>query len=324
MLHILNGSSTEQTLRQTSIAGELFSFRDALIAGPAPEGLDEDSWRRTRAQHLSEDYGVNTDECERDLLLQTEMLSSCAKHDEIVLWFEHDLFCQLNLLYLLNWFSNVEPGNTKLSLINVGTFPGKENFRGLGELNADELASLFPERRDVTSVEFKLAQAAWNAFCSVDPTSIEALLDTDTSALPFLSQALLAHLRRFPSTKNGLGKVENQSLELIDDGYERFTDFFLRFIDSQPVYGLGDAQVWRTLHKLSGAMFPLLTMHSGNPDRVNQETTFQLTNAGMAVLKGDADFLKLNEIDEWLGGVHLHASNQTWRWDEDAERLKIS
>jgi len=323
MLHILNGTSTEQTLRQTSIAGDLFSFRDALIAGPAPEGLDEHSWRRTRAEHLSENYGVNKNECERDLFLQTEMLSSFSKHDEIVLWFEHDLFCQLNLLYLLNWFGNVEPANTKLSLINVGAFPGKEHFRGIGELNIDELASLFPERRAVSKVEFKLAQAAWKAFCSADPTSIEALLDTDTSALPFLSKALNAHLRRFPSTRNGLGKVENQSLELIHDGHERFTDLFPRFVDLQAVYGLGDAQVLRTLHKLSSAMFPLLTAHSGNPDHVNQETTFKLTDAGMAVLKGDADFLKLNEIDEWLGGVHLCGSSQTWRWDEGGERLKI-
>jgi hypothetical protein len=323
MLHILNGSSTEQTLRQTSIAGDLFSFRDALIAGPAPEGLDEISWRRTRVEHLSEDYGVSRDESERDLLLQIEILSSFAKHDEIVLWFEHDLFCQLNLLYLLNWFGNVEPGNTKLSLINIGAFPGKENFRGIGELNADELASLFPERRAVTDAEFKLAQAAWKAFCSADPTSIEALLDNDTSALPFLSKALQAHLRRFPSTRNGLGKVENQSLELIDEGHERFTDLFPRFVDAQPVYGLGDAQVWRTLHKLSSAMFPLLTTDGGNSDRVNQETTFKLTDAGRAVLKGDGDFLKMNEIDEWLGGVHLHESHPRWRWDEEGERLKI-
>ena len=323
MLHILNGSSTEQTLRQTTIAGDLFSFRDALIAGPAPEGLDESSWRLRRAEHLSENYGASKDECERDLFRQMEMLRSFEKHDEIVLWFEHDLFCQLNLLYLLNWFGNLELGNTRLSLINVGAFPGKENFRGIGELNADELASLFPERREVTDVEFKLAQAAWKAFCSANPTSIEALLETDTSALPFLSKALHAHLRRFPSTRNGLGKVENQSLELIADGHERFIDLFPRFVDAQPVYGLGDAQVWRTLFKLSSAMFPLLTTRNENPDPVNPETTFKLTDAGRAVFKGDADYLKLNEIDEWFGGVHLHGSNQRWRWDEERERLKI-
>jgi hypothetical protein len=70
-------------------------------------------------------------------------------------------------------------------------------------------------------------------------------------------------------------------------------------------------------------MFPLLNSDTGNYDRVNQETTFKLTDEGRAVLKGDGDFLKMNEMDEWLGVVHLHVSHQRWRWDEERERLKI-
>jgi hypothetical protein len=70
-------------------------------------------------------------------------------------------------------------------------------------------------------------------------------------------------------------------------------------------------------------MFPLLTTHTGSSDHVNQETTFKLADAGRAVLKGDGDFLKMNEMDEWLGGVHLHGSHQRWRWDEEGERLRI-
>jgi hypothetical protein len=327
MLHILNGSSTESTLKESSVSGEFFSFRDALIAGPARSGLDETNWRRTRAAHLSQSYGVDNDTCENDLLQQFETLASFSKHEEVVLWFEHDLFCQLNLLYLLNWFNDVDLGNTKLSLVNIGEFPGREHFRGLGELSAGELATLFPQRQHVSAAELRLARAAWAAFCSPDPTAIEDLLQTDTTALPFLTRAFTAHLRRFPATGNGLGEIENKTLELIASGREMFVDLFPEFVAAESVYGLGDAQLWLALVGLANAKNPLVTGQNGNGNsHLTKErastTVFKLTDIGKAVLDGDADFVGLNEIDEWLGGVHLQGSDELWRWDEQAGRLK--
>src|SRR5207244_10062428 len=140
MLHIHNGESSANTLKQSAIKGEQFAFRDALIAGPTPGGLTSEDWRRVRTQHLSDAYGVDSQECERDLLLQEKTLASFPDHEEVVLWFEYDLFCQVNLIYLLDWFSQRHLGKTKLSLICICGFPGKENFRGLGELDVDQLA----------------------------------------------------------------------------------------------------------------------------------------------------------------------------------------
>ena len=159
MLHIHNGESSANTLKQSAIKGEQFAFRDALIAGPTPGGLTSEDWRRVRTQHLSDAYGVDSQECERDLLLQEKTLVSFPDHEEIVLWFEYDLFCQVNLIYLLDWFAQRSLGKTKLSLICIGEFPGKANFRGLGELTADQLASLFDSRHEVTTAEMALAAA---------------------------------------------------------------------------------------------------------------------------------------------------------------------
>ena len=44
-------------------------------------------------------------------------LESFADYDEIVLWFEHDLFDQLLLIRHLEWFSRRDLGDTKLMLI---------------------------------------------------------------------------------------------------------------------------------------------------------------------------------------------------------------
>lgn len=326
MLHILNGSAIEEPLRQSLVQGEFFSFRDALIAGPAPAGLNDQEWCRLRGEHLSQSYGLENHLCESELLEQTKVLESFSKHDEVVLWFEHDLFCQLNLLYLLDWFAHVDLAHTKLSLVNIGEFPGKPNFRGLGELSDQELASLFPQRQSVSSTHLELASEAWRAFSSPDPTSFENILQTDTSELPFLHKALKAHLRRFPNTRNGLGEIENKSLELVKNGREQFGDLFPEFVAAEPVYGLGDTQVWHALVSLLNVPHPLLATRNGNGasnvSDVSLKTVFRITDAGKAVLDGDSDFIKLNGIDQWLGGVHLKGNDQLWRWEAGTGSLK--
>jgi hypothetical protein len=325
MLHIHNGDSSANIAKQSSLPGEHFAWRESLITGPTPAGVVGNEWRSVRAQHLSKAYGVDLQECERGLLDHEKKLSSFAEHEEVVLWFEHDLFCQTNLLFLLNWFAQEDTGSTKLSLICIGAFPGKKNFRGLGELDAEQLASLFPGRQQVTSSQLKLAELAWQAYCSPEPGEIEKAAQT-ADLLPLLAPALRAHLRRFPSTKNGLGSIESKGLELIHGGSKTFMDLFPRFGDAEPIYGLGDAQLWLALHGLIGGRQPLIRIENGNsggdeltPDIV-PNAKFELTEPGKAVLRGDADFVELNGIDLWLGGVHLSPDN-LWRWDEAAEKI---
>ena len=64
ILHIHNGDASADVAKQSSIPGEHFAWREALIDGPAPVAANEDEWRRVRARHLSEAYGVELAECE--------------------------------------------------------------------------------------------------------------------------------------------------------------------------------------------------------------------------------------------------------------------
>lgn len=331
MLHIHNGDSTADTAKQTSLADEHFAFRESLITGPTPFGLSGSEWRSVRAAHLSASYGGDEIKCERDLLAQEEKLASFSEHEEVVLWFEHDLFCQLHLLYLLDWFSQRDLGNTKLSLICIGEFPGKEHFRGLGELNPEQLTSLFPARQPVTSAQLSLAASTWRAYRSPCATAIEYILRTDTSALPFLDTALRAHLERFPSTKNGLGLVENRALQFVAQGVDGFIHLFRSFVSVEPAYGFGDAQFWLALQRLIAASEPLLTISgiAGEPAdlKLTPETVssarFQLTGFGESVRKGEADFVSRNGIDLWLGGVHLEDVKNLYCWNEESRALEF-
>src|SRR6185436_8655477 len=139
MLHIHNGDASAGTAQKSSIPGEHLAWREALVCGPAPGGLSSDEFRSVRARHLSEAYGADIEKCDLELRAQEESLAGFEDHEEVVLWFEHDLFCHIHLIYLLNWFAQRELGKTKLSLISIGEFPGVPGFHGLGQLNEKQL-----------------------------------------------------------------------------------------------------------------------------------------------------------------------------------------
>lgn len=325
MLHIHNGESTAGTAKKTDIPGQHLAWREALVCGPAPGGLSEDKFRNIRAGHLANAYGVDLAACEKELRDQEDALTRFPDHEEVVLWFEHDLFCQVQLVYLLAWLAQREIGSTKLSLICIGEFPGLPDFRGLGQLNEEQLTSLFPQRREITPAQLSIGSKAWRAYSSSNPKEIESLLASDLTELPFLQSAFIKHLQRFPSPRNGLGRVENLALELVAEGQHEFASLFSEFGKREPEYGFGDAQVLLEIKRLANAAQPLLLMSNGA--RVMdpaQLTAFQITEHGQAVLRGDSDFINLNGIDLWLGGVHLEGNEPAWCWDEVRQRLVMS
>src|SRR5215831_9923976 len=112
MIHLVNGESTLGTLCETSVSGDKFSIDDILMEGPAVDGLrSESSWLR-RADYLERRLSIpKSDYLERKAERDVVLHGSLA-HDEIVLWSEFDLYCQVNLFYVLDWYaSNDQSGS---------------------------------------------------------------------------------------------------------------------------------------------------------------------------------------------------------------------
>ena len=328
MLHIHNGDSTADTARKANIPGHHVAWREAMICGPNPGDLPKSEFIKVRAQHLAEAYAVAREKCESELREQHMAIAGFTDHEEVVLWFEHDLFCQVHLIYLLDWFAQRELGKTKLSLISIDEFPGVKIFHGLGQLNETQLTSLLPLRQEITPAQLELGSKAWRAYSAPDPVKLISLLASDLSALPFLRDALKKHMLRFPSTRNGLGRIEDLGLELVASGYPKFKSLFPAFMRREPAFGFGDAQFYLAMRRLATATVPLLKQNDdGNsahdPARMLL-SSFEITEPGEAVLAGAKDFVIQNGIDMWLGGVHLHGKESQWRWDDDTEQLLAS
>ena len=296
MLHIHNGESVLTVARRANLPGEHTAFRDTLVVGPIPQT----DWTETRARFLSESYGENLLRVRNELLQQQRMIDVAAGHDEVVLWFEHDLFCLVNFLYLL----------TKLAAHRRLTVVWSD--QPIGGRDEGELELLFESRRAVTPHMLAAAQRAWAAYASPDPLPLNELLGEE-SDFPFLRSGLALHAARFPSTRNGLGSIEARSLEIVANGANDFIKIFDLFNTDEPRYGLGDAQLYRMLWTLANVAAPMLAMTKRQAD-APAKALFALTPAGEKVLAAEADYLDLNGTDFWLGGAHL-ANGKVWRWD---------
>src|SRR5262245_20862410 len=92
-------------------------------------------------------------------------------------------------------------------------------------------------------------------------------------------------------------------------------------------YGFGDAQIWNHLKRLAAAKEPVVIISeksaSEGARRQNHflDASVDLTDSGRAILAGKSDFVEINGIDLWLGGVHLKDETRVWRWDEDRSLL---
>lgn len=323
MLHITNGDSAADLIKDAVFTGQILAWRDVLHEGPVPAYLELPQLSEVRATYIVAQgwgklYEVKASFAERDALMRR-----FREHDEIVLWFEHDLYDQLQLIQLLAWFFQRERGATKLSLICIGEYPGIHPFHGLGQLTANQMAALFPVRHIVTHKEMKTGFLAWQAFTSPDPTELEKLLATNLTALPFLRHALLRHLQQFPATHNGLARTEQQILAAVAAGKHTPQEIFVFDQAQEEAVFMGDWTLWSYVKRLCEAAEPLLRVENGtrfflpldepNPEFLAQK--FFLTEAGQAVLDGEFDAIELNGMDRWLGGVHLQGYDAAWRWD---------
>ena len=125
-------------------------------------------------------------------------LAAFREHEETVLWFEHDLYDQLQLLQILDWLSRQDRDAVRISLIQIDRHAGVSPFFGLGQLSGRQLAELLPVRQPVSPEQFAIGREAWAAFCAPDPTGLAALANSSIPEMPFLSAALTRCLEQYP------------------------------------------------------------------------------------------------------------------------------
>jgi hypothetical protein len=289
-LHITNGDNFTQRLEKLDLKGDIITWREMLCEGKTETNVGSESFWKTRFDFLHKNYNVSKSWFIEKTLKEYRSLCNHKQQDQIILWFEYDLFCQINMLAVLSWLKT-HRRHAEISLICSGNEDNTSKLYGLSELNDEQLLALFENKETLSQDDIEYADYVWQLYCSDNPIRLENLTDFDNYRFKYLSEALIAHLKRFPTIKNGLNEQENQLLELaITEKPKSRAELLGAMLNNQGRYGFGDTQYDRIL----GSLKPLFS--SFDPVRLNRK--------GKQILDGKANYYShLRDNESYLGGA---------------------
>jgi hypothetical protein len=308
VLNITNGDCAVDIMKTAGIVGDMLPWRDVLHDGPVPAGLTLEELSNVRAEFITGRGWGDFEVIKQDFIDRDNLLKSYDSYDKVVLWFEHDLYDQLQIIQILDWFSKNRVADFNLTMICT------ENYLGL--LSPDEMKDIMQYELPITKEQLELANYAWSAFCSDTPSKWAGLLNQDTKALPFLAGAILRQLEEYPDCKTGLSRTAYQALKIFSQGETRCGKVFGVYYETEERKFLGDSSFWVILDEMVRANPPLLVPKEGNllHASIKKTDNLSITAAGEDVLKGKANFVDYFDIDRWIGGTHLTKDN-LWCWD---------
>ncbi|MEU6716468.1 hypothetical protein ABZ897_33810 [Nonomuraea sp. NPDC046802] len=316
-LHISNGDCTD--LAGTGLARRIVYWRDVLHEGPVP-AVGREDLRQVRAAFLARGHADDRGEIMRTFLRRDAALEA-NRDGEYVLWFEADLYDQLQIVEILAFLAGLEVPAGRVTLICIGEHPGIARFGGLGQLRPEQLRELPATKAcaRLTPAALDLATRAWAAFRAPTPQGLSAIAATRSGELRFLGEAFERLSREYPSTRDGLSLTERRILAAAEREATA-GEVFVRASAREARPFLGDTSCFAAMDRLAGAPHPLLDLRPADAP-AGRDTLLRLTAAGARVLAGEEDHVRLNGVDRWIGGVRLTGRDVRWRWDEGREAL---
>lgn len=314
LLHVANGTCTTRLIERAGIGGALSIWADPLHDGPVPGGIPDDAMLEVRASFLAKQAPAEADPL-NDLRRWRRIIDEHEAYDELVLWYEHDLFDQLNLVQLLTYIRAHVPSGKRVSLVCIGSFPGRPHFKGLGELQPEDLTPLFAAREPVGDAHYATAALSWDAVRAPSPLALDALQRAGTAPLPFLAPALRRLLEEYPAVADGLSRTERRLLRLAALEPVALDTVFPSMHEDERSYYITDGSLDELARSLASTSPQLLSFMREGTTEHPLAAVVAATDAGHAVLDRRLDRVACG-LDRWIGGVHLQSGGQLWRWDE--------
>ncbi|WP_028864030.1 hypothetical protein [Psychromonas aquimarina] len=281
ILNISNGDCAVEIMKKAGIPGIFLPWRDVLHEGPVPDNLPLPELSRVRAQFITDRGWGTADEISESFIQRDNELSAFREYNKVILWFEHDLYDQQQLIQILDWFQQNISEEIELSIICTEQYLGclsPEKWYGL--LNTDTLVLPF-------------LQGAVIRMLQEYPSCSSGLSRTAEQALKVLSDG-----KKHPETLFSCTQKLEERIFLGDAGFWEVLHELLE--SSPPLITLSQGKE--------------LTLPAG------KELELSITSAGLKVLAGKMNWLDISPLERWSGGVHLKPGN-LWCWDPGANSI---
>ena len=290
LLHITNGDNFTNRLSSLNLKGDVITWREMLCEGKTLNNVGSETFWKARFEFLNKNYKVSKSSFIEKTLKEYRSLCNHKQQDQIVLWFEYDLFCQVNMLAVISWLKTHRK-YAEITLVCSGKEDNSGKLYGLNELNNEQLLKLYENKVVLTQDDIEYADYVWQLYCSDNPIRLENLRDFDNYNFKYLKEAVTSHLHRFPSIRNGLNDMENNILQLsVDQQLKNKKELLSTILINQGSLGFGDSQYERAISRLK----PLF--NSFNP--------VKLTQKGKEILEGRTSYYScIQDNDVYLGGA---------------------
>lgn len=236
--HILNGDALKEKFPK-SLDGICIVARECLVDGP----VDGDTLQElyvTRAKYLNANYNIplNDNRYEEDVIPELEKIQNIEPGSNVYLWFEDDLFCQVNFWFIIHQL-NIKPSNLNIHLIR----PYEYADYGFGCMKTSDLELAFNTK--ISLIQYPELNKLWKLYQSNDFILMEEIGRLYKDDLPFLWPCIQAHIER-NLTNHHLGRPEKTLVFIINSlNNPGFGSVFQAFCKLESIYGFGDLQVKR-------------------------------------------------------------------------------
>lgn len=242
--HILNGDALAEKFPTAKLTGEIVVIREAFMDGPLSTNFDDAYWER-RSAFITNEFGADAEDYREQFLNQLQILDSIQEADELCLWFEDDLFCILNMLFVLYYVKD----KTIAGCYRIFPLADNTKWSGFGRTKPEELPLFYDHKKSFDGDELLLAWELWEAVVNNDRDRMKLLSFSDTSCFRFLSEVMQAHMDRYPRD-GSLGRPYKTLRDVLDSGKTNFYEIYEAFMEKEGIYGFGDVQVLNMLKEM--------------------------------------------------------------------------
>lgn len=238
--NILNGDSLAYSFPDAGIEGEVVVIREALIDGDLSGSSLIDFWH-SRAGYL----GITEAGYHDQVASEFEKILNAPDDSEFNLWFEYDLFCQVNMWFVISLINSL-PIKKAVYVVYTSYLDrsNKHFWNGFGPANSAQLQVCFGDRILFSDAALQTGQELWTAYKENNFAELTRLAEHRSVAFPYLQEVVKAHIDRFP--KNGTnGRPEKVIEDIIKNVSTDFHKVFEEFWKRESIYGFGDVQLKR-------------------------------------------------------------------------------
>ncbi len=311
-LYITNGDSAVGGLKAAGFSGDFLPIRDPLHVGPLLADDDFISDLSPRCQFIIDEQWASSEKVLQFQKERRETLKNIDQYQSIQLWFEHDLYDQLQLLWVLQFLAQYGVNPKRVKLVVTDLY--------LGHAYDHDFFELLRFQEAVEPEHYQIAVNYWQLLTSSNPNDWLVMIKQPHALFPFVAPAIKRFCQEFPACNNGLALTAQRVLELCRQEISSFDLFKATQKQEQAVF-MGDTQFFDVVAKMANQSAALLDLQSTDLPLIHPDQSLKINTLGLQVLEHKKDYLELVEPNFWLGGVHLKPGN-IWCYNDEKNSFK--